>query len=251
MNLGSGVGAADHCGWAVRPERYGEVRSWVAAAARRTSLLLSNLDPETGLGSFRRARSWWAPSTARGSTSPRTRIRSAAPASSEKQLRQYARKVERLGITFRWIGPEEMTPALLDVVFDLHARRQAAAGWTSMFDRSKAGLHERLVSRGGPSHGPAMVLAERDELVAVLYGFRWADVFAYYQTGWLPELAEANLATVLVAQTMQLAQADGATVFDFLRGAETYKYRFGATDRVDETWLVPAGLGGLALRASM
>jgi CelD/BcsL family acetyltransferase involved in cellulose biosynthesis len=38
-------------------------------------------------------------------------------------------------------------------------------------------------------------------------------------------------------------------VFDFLRGGESYKYRFGATDRVDETWLVPAGLGGLALRA--
>ena len=167
-----------------------------------------------------------------------------------KQLRQYARKVERLGITFRWIGPEEMTPALLDVVFDLHARRQAAAGWTSMFDRSKAGLHARLVSRGGPGHGPAMVLAERDgEPVAVLYGFRWAEVFAYYQTGWLPELAEANLATVLVAQSMRLARADGATVFDFLRGAESYKYRFGATDRVDESWLVPAGLGGLALRA--
>jgi hypothetical protein len=37
---------------------------------------------------------------------------------------------------------------------------------------------------------------------------------------------------------------------DFLRGGEPYKYRFGARDHWDHTWLVPRGPAGalLALR---
>jgi CelD/BcsL family acetyltransferase involved in cellulose biosynthesis len=248
-NLGSGPGAADHCGWAVRAGRAAEVRDWIAATSRRTSLVLNNLDPDTGVP--------FVPAGAvlvGSSPCPRVDIPAdpneiGASSKFRKQLRAYGRKVERLGIEFRWVPPGELTPALLHVVFDLHAQRQAAAGWSTMFDRSKAGLHQRLIARAGPGRGPALVLAERDgDPVAALYGFRWGDVFAYYQTGWRPELAEANLATVLVAQAMRFARADGAMVFDFLRGAESYKYRFGATDRVDETWLVPAGLGGRVLR---
>jgi CelD/BcsL family acetyltransferase involved in cellulose biosynthesis len=52
---------------------------------------------------------------------------------------------------------------------------------------------------------------------------------------------------VLVSETIRLAGSAGAKVFDFLRGAEAYKYRFGATDRVDQTWLVPRGAGGRLL----
>jgi hypothetical protein len=37
-------------------------------------------------------------------------------------------------------------------------------------------------------------------------------------------------------------------VFDFLRGQEPYKYRFGATDRVDRSYLVPRGATGALLR---
>jgi CelD/BcsL family acetyltransferase involved in cellulose biosynthesis len=80
------------------------------------------------------------------------------------------------------------------------------------------------------------------------YGFRWRDEFAYYQTGWLPELASLSLGTVLVAEAIRAARADGARVFDFLRGQEPYKYRFGAVDKVDTTLLLPHGPSGLLLR---
>ena len=52
------------------------------------------------------------------------------------------------------------------------------------------------------------------------------------------------LGTVLVAHAMQAAHAEGCRVFDFLRGPEPYKYRFGATDRDDTTWV--RGRGPLA-----
>jgi CelD/BcsL family acetyltransferase involved in cellulose biosynthesis len=248
VNLGSGPGAADHCGWAVRPEVAGEVRTWIAGRAADTPLLLNQLDPVIGVplvpdGAVRLG----------VSACPRLAI----PADGEpldlsakfrKQLRAYDRKLEREGVRFRLVGGQDMTEALLETVYRLHERRWSLAAGTSSFDRSRASLHRRLIARGGPGRGPAVVLAERDDQpVGVLYGFLWRDVFAYYQTGWEPEWAAANLGTVLVSEAIRLAGAAGARVFDFLRGAEDYKYRFGATDRVDETWLVPQGAGGRLL----
>ena len=49
-------------------------------------------------------------------------------------------------------------------------------------------------------------------------------------------------------QSIRLAAAHGVGVFDFLRGAESYKYRFGAIDTYDESFLVPTGASGLALQ---
>ena len=247
-NLGSGPGAADHCGWPVRPSRAGEVRAFLQAKAAAAPLLLSELDPETGAP--------LVPSGARrvaSSACPRLDIPAdgqPSPFSSSfrKQLRAYGRKLERRDVKFRWVACQEMTEELLETLFQLHERRFAASGRPTSFDRGRAGLHRRLIARAAPGRGPAMVLAEQDgRAVGALYGFCWGEVFAYYQTGWEPEWADANLGTVLVAEAIRLAGLAGARVFDFLRGAEAYKYRFGATDRVDGTFLVPSGAGGRVL----
>jgi CelD/BcsL family acetyltransferase involved in cellulose biosynthesis len=247
-NLGGGPGAADHCGWPVRPRWVSDVRAWIAAKAAEAPLLLSALDPETGgplvPGEARRVASSACPRLeipAEGQTPPFS-------SSFRKQLRAYARKLERRDVKFRWVACQEMDEELLETLFHLHERRWSDSGRTSSFDRTKAGLHRRLIARAGPGRGPAMVLAEQDgRAVGALYGFCWRDVFAYYQTGWEPEWADANLGTVLVSEAIRLAGLAGARVFDFLRGAESYKYRFGATDRVDGTWLVARGIGGRAL----
>jgi CelD/BcsL family acetyltransferase involved in cellulose biosynthesis len=247
-NLGSGPGAADHCGWPVAPGRAGDVAAWIAAKGARAPLLLSDLDPETGAplvpAGARRVATSACPRLdipAEGGPSPWS-------ANFRRQLRSYARKLADREVTFRWVACKEMTDELLETVLVLHERRQRVTGWVSSFDRSRVGLHRRLIARAGQGRGPAMVLAERDgRAVGALYGFCWAEVFAYYQTGWEPEWADANLGIMLVAEAIRLAGLDGARVFDLLRGAEAYKYRFGASDRVDSTWLVPSGLGGRVL----
>lgn len=247
-NLGSGAGAADHCGWPALPQRAEAVRAFIARKAAGGPLLLADLDPDLGVP--------FVPAGARqvgASACPRLDIpppgeELALSGKFRKQLRAYARKLDQQGVAFRWVGPEEMTDELLETVYHLHERRWSLVGGTSSFQRSRAGLQRRLIARGGEGRGPAAVLAERDgQPVGVLYGFLWGDVFAYYQTGWEPEWAAANLGTVLVSEAIRLAGSAGAKVFDFLRGAEAYKYRFGATDRVDQTWLVPRGAGGRLL----
>jgi len=57
------------------------------------------------------------------------------------------------------------------------------------------------------------------------------------------------MGSVLIYQALCIAADNGARIFDFLRGTEPYKYRFGAVDRRDRTWLVSQTPAGVLLAA--
>jgi CelD/BcsL family acetyltransferase involved in cellulose biosynthesis len=245
--LGSGAGAADHCGFAVDQVADGDVRSWLLEMSRTSTLLLPDLDPCHA----RR----FVPAEARMvGSSPCLRLHIPADpgligrsAKLRKQLRAYERGLAADGVTFRWVPPDQMDGPVLDALFRLHRVRQDHARRRSTFEEtSRRPLHDRLVRRAGADRGgPAAVVAERDgEAVGVIYGFRWRDVFSYYQTGWEPSLAHLNLGTVLVAKAIAMAGQDGARVFDLLRGTDAYKSRFATECRTDESWLLPKGATG-------
>ena len=250
VNLGSGMGGADHCSWPVLAEAAPGVRSWLVQRAGSKSIVLRNLD--------RALSGALIPPGARiiGTTvCPRVSMPeigqelAAASPRLRKHLRQYSRRLQDRGVAFRWVGPEAVHPRLLDLLFDLHRKRRTMKGEPSSFGPHVKPLHERLISFAGPGHGPAFVLAEvGSSVVGMLYGFVWRDSFAYFQTGWDPAWSNESLGTALVGEALRFSAQAGAKVFDFLRGADDYKYRFGAVDRVDESFLVPRGLHGRALR---
>jgi len=72
-----------------------------------------------------------------------------------------------------------------------------------------------------------------DRIVAVFYGFALHDTVYYYLSGYDPDLEKLSIGTILVAHAVEQAVRDGAQTFDFLRGAEEYKYTWGATDRMN------------------
>ena len=101
---------------------------------------------------------------------------------------------------------------LRDQVLDFH--REAARG---LLDAGALRMH-------------AIRLGER--IVAVFYGFAHAGTVYYYLSGYDPELERLSIGTLIVAHAIEEAVREGATTFDFLRGAEEYKYAWGAADRV-------------------
>jgi CelD/BcsL family acetyltransferase involved in cellulose biosynthesis len=241
-NGGSGTGDADHCGWLAAPQRRTAVADWLSREIGRSSLLVRST-----------AADWPAeclPAGAREvgvTVCPRLALPPAAATGEPskdfvRQLRRFARRLDRKGVTFEWVAPPGVDECLLEGLFALKPE---------FFDEQRRAFHRQLVRRAGPGRGPAAVVARAGErVVGVLYGFWWRDTFAAYQHGWSREYARDALGNVLVLHALDGAHEHGGRSFDFLRGREGYKYRFGAHDELDRSWLVPRGPGGTLLAAA-
>src|SRR5206468_2281345 len=87
--------------------------------------------------------------------------------------------------------------------------------------------------------------------VAAWYGFRFAEVDWYYQSGRDPAWERQSVGFVLMAHTIQAAFDDGMLEYRLLRGGEGYKERFASDDPGIETVALTRGvLGSAALLAA-
>lgn len=250
VNLGAGRGNADHLRLLSVAERATDVVAWLDRFDRRRPLLLHSLDPASyrppGHGPARatvveRVR---CPRLELGSDDP-------VPAPFRRKLTYYRRRLEREGFSFETTSsPGDVTPELLGNLFDLHeARWEASLGSRPGHLRARAEFFGQLVARGAAGRGPTLVVARRDgDVAGVLLGFWSGGTYAYFQNGWDPTYASLSLGSVLVDSALAAARDGGARTFDFMRGTTDFKYRFGAHDRIDESVLVPSGVGGALLR---
>lgn len=67
--------------------------------------------------------------------------------------------------------------------------------------------------------------------IAALCCFPYGARYSAYNSGYHPDYAELSAGIVLFAERIRSAITRNFAIFDFLRGNESYKYRFGATDR--------------------
>jgi CelD/BcsL family acetyltransferase involved in cellulose biosynthesis len=74
--------------------------------------------------------------------------------------------------------------------------------------------------------------------VAALLGFDTGPELLLYNSGYDPAYAHASVGLVSKALALRAALEDGKQVFDFLRGAEPYKYDLGARNREVRTLTV-------------
>ncbi len=65
--------------------------------------------------------------------------------------------------------------------------------------------------------------------VAALLNYHWGSELWGYNSGLDPEYAQFSVGVAIFGYTMEWAFTQGCTVFDFLRGAEPYKFDFGPT----------------------
>jgi CelD/BcsL family acetyltransferase involved in cellulose biosynthesis len=121
----------------------------------------------------------------------------------------------------------------LDLLVALHASRWRARGEPGVFADSAARSFLRSASAELLAAGMLRLhlLYLYDEPAAALLGIAGHRSVAYYIGGF--DHARGHLApgTLLVGHAIEAAARAGAWEFDFLRGAEPYKYRWGAVDR--------------------
>jgi CelD/BcsL family acetyltransferase involved in cellulose biosynthesis len=153
----------------------------------------------------------------------------------QKKLRYYRRQLERLGEVRIETPRADTLDDLLTSFFELHAARWRRRDLPGVLADDATQQFHRDAARRMLGAGMLRMYAIRcdDRVVAVFYGFALNGIVYYYLSGYDPELEKLSIGTILVAHAVEQAVRDGATAFDFLRGAEEYKYAWGATDRMN------------------
>jgi len=73
-----------------------------------------------------------------------------------------------------------------------------------------------------------LALTSDGQVIAAIYGFFDKDRFWFYQSGFQPAWARFSPGSLILEFAVSEAIRHGATVFDFLRGDESYKAEWGA-----------------------
>jgi CelD/BcsL family acetyltransferase involved in cellulose biosynthesis len=152
-----------------------------------------------------------------------------------KKIRYYRRALDRLGDVRIETPTPETLDALLDALFALHAARWSRRNLPGVLADDPVQQFHRDAARRMLDAGVLRMYATHagGRIVAVFYGFALNETVYYYLSGYDPDLEKLSIGTLIVAHAIEQAVRDGATTFDFLRGAEDYKYAWGATDRMN------------------
>ncbi|MEA2857910.1 MAG: hypothetical protein QOH98_2231 [Methylobacteriaceae bacterium] len=153
-------------------------------------------------------------------------------AHQRQNLRTAENRARRRGCVVSGVAIEELS-GFIPAVMQLHSRRQKYLGRDGLdrdarvlpfFQDAFAALARRGVLRAYSLHCEA-------RLIGGYVGFLHEGRASYYFGGFDPSFAFESPGTILIGHAMRDAAAEGAHTFDFLRGAEAYKYAWGARDR--------------------
>lgn len=183
----------------------------------------------------------WTDETAAADTCPILTLSApdadaAIPDSFLKKLRYYRRRTARFGT----LRIEQAGGSTFDTAFEallrLHGARWAERDGPGMLAAGDVQHFHRTVARGLLRRGLlrlyTMYLDE--QVVASYYGFVHRDRAYYYLSGFDPAFGKLSPGNLIVYHAIQEAAREGARHFDFLRGREAYKYRWGAEDQQNQ-----------------
>lgn len=149
-----------------------------------------------------------------------------------REIRRKLRRADAAGVKLVQMGPEDDIEAAVNAFLDLlqkstfEKRDWLNEGRRAVFhDTAKAALQTETLQ---------LLFLEVDRRkAAALFNFDYNGRIWVYNSGLDPSaFGNLSLGVVLTAKAIERAIENGITRFDFLRGNETYKYRFGAKDTI-------------------
>ena len=143
------------------------------------------------------------------------------------------RKRRRLGETGEWTirrADEIGWESDLATFFEFH--RQAPGEKAGFFTADRERFFRRLAADLFLMGLARLDVLELDgDVVACTFSYDYRDTLALYNSSFRPDLAKLAPGMVLVGSLIEQSIAEGKTYFDFLRGEEGYKKRFGPAPR--------------------
>lgn len=161
-----------------------------------------------------------------------------------RRLRADRRRLEREGPVRFAAARRGDVEVFLGILFRLHEARWRERGERGVLaDPRVQRFHREAaaeLAEAGCLRLAALMVGERP--VGVYYGFQYRGRASYYLGGFDPAWSRFGVGNQVVWEAIRWAAREGSSRFDFLRGGESYKYRWGAVDRaVCERTLWPEG----------
>jgi len=159
--------------------------------------------------------------------------RSALPARKFHNLRMAWHRAARRGQPAFITDDPERGPSLFSELIRLHRARWESRGESGVLADPRARRFHRAAAAGLLDANLARLYALQigSRTVGVYYGFLHAARAFAYLHGFDPAYAFESPGTILIGHAIDEAVREGAREFHFLRGRESYKYDWGATDR--------------------
>jgi CelD/BcsL family acetyltransferase involved in cellulose biosynthesis len=152
----------------------------------------------------------------------------------KKQRHEIRRKMRRAAAyeePVRWYiveDPNELDEAI-EICCALMAQDPQKQAFLTQAMRSQMRLLVHAAFRAGWLQLAFLKVGER--VAAGYLNFDYANRIWVYNSGTHPDFLHLSPGWVLLAHLLQWANENGRREFDFMRGDEAYKYRFGAIDR--------------------
>ena len=156
--------------------------------------------------------------------------------SSSKSLREQLKRRERqiaknFRTEFKVAENADEVATLMAQLFALHRLRWGQLGQTGVFIFPKVRKFHTDFAKQALQQGWLRLcwLSLDNCIAAAYYAFKCDDYAGFYSCGFNPAFARYSVGKVLLAKLIDEAEREGARVFDFMRGDETYKAEFGTT----------------------
>ncbi len=148
-------------------------------------------------------------------------------------LRRCRRRAEEIGPLRFAFATEHTVAECMDILFALHGSRWAARGQSGVLCGGDLDSFYRDVAARFARPGWLRLshLAIGDHNVGACLGFQLRGRAYHYISGFDPALARLGIGALMLHEIIERAVRDGAREFDFLRGEEDYKRRWGGVAR--------------------
>lgn len=174
----------------------------------------------------------WRAERSAGTPCPAVNLPARLSKSHRQTLRTARNRLERSGELEIARAEGDGIGRALDRLFTLHEARWAADGGGVLADPAVRHFHRMAATELDKAGLLRLYTLSLDgTVIGALHGLSAKGRFHYYIGGHDPAHDHGSPGSLLIAHALEEATADGCRLFDFLRGREEYKYRWGATDR--------------------